>query len=171
MDSGAGFGKSELFLTDARLVFGVLNHVRYQALNRVFGVSREQANVVTAIVLLGAADGAYEAARRIAGIRPHMSGSDAALGAITLRDVSLGIAGPNVRAIPGFWDARGVRDRRRLRRPRPAAGGPQGARRRAAAPCRRGADPPRAHQALRGRARPGEHKRGVTGPHVHHAAG
>ena len=47
----------------------MLNHLRYQALNRAFGVSREQANVVTAIVLLGAPDGAYEAARRIAGIR------------------------------------------------------------------------------------------------------
>jgi hypothetical protein len=102
MDTSAGFGKSELFLTDSRLVLGVLNHLRYQALNRAFGVSREQANVVTAILLLGAADGAYEAARRIAGIRPHVSGTDAALGAITLRNASLGIAGPSVRAVPGF---------------------------------------------------------------------
>ena len=102
MDTNAGFGKSELFLTDARLVLGVLNHVRYQALNRVFGVSREQANVVTAILLLGAADGAYEATRRIVGFRPHVSRTDAALGAIALRDGSLGIAGPSVRAVPGF---------------------------------------------------------------------
>jgi len=102
MDTNAGFGKSELFLTDARLVLGVLNHVRYQALNRVFGVSREQANVVTAILLLGAADGAYEATRRIVGFRPHVSRTDAALGAIAVRDASLGLAGPSVRAVPGF---------------------------------------------------------------------
>jgi hypothetical protein len=102
MDAGAGFGKSELFLTDSRLVLGVLNHVRYQALNRAFGISREQANVVTAILLLGAADGAQEAARRIAGFRPHVSRTDAALGAIAVRDASLGIAGPSVRAVPGF---------------------------------------------------------------------
>jgi hypothetical protein len=102
MDSNGGFGTSQLFLTDSRLVLAVLSHLRYQALNRAFGVSREQANVVTAILLLGAADGAYEAARRISGIRPHVSATDAALGAITLRDASLGIAGPSVRAIPGF---------------------------------------------------------------------
>ena len=36
------------------------------------------------------------------GKRPHVSGTDAALGAIALRDASLGIAGPSVRAIPGF---------------------------------------------------------------------
>ncbi len=102
MDTGAGFGKSELFLTDSRLVLGVLNHLRYQALNRAFGVSREQANVVTAILLLGAADGAYEAARRIAGFRPDVSRTDAALGAIAVRDASLGLAGPSVRAVPGF---------------------------------------------------------------------
>jgi len=102
METDAGFGKSELFLTDARLALGVLNHLRYQALNRAFGASREQANVLTAIVLLGAADGAYEAARRIGGLRPHVSGSDATLGAIALRDASLSVAGPKVRAIPGF---------------------------------------------------------------------
>jgi hypothetical protein len=58
MKTDVGFGKSELFLTDARLALGVLNHLRYQALNRAFGTSREQANVLTAIVVLGAADGA-----------------------------------------------------------------------------------------------------------------
>jgi hypothetical protein len=102
MEASAGFGTSQLFLTDSRLVFAVLNHLRYQALNRVLGLSRQQANVLTVVVLLGAADGAYEGTRRILGIRPHVSGTDAVLGAITLRDASLGLAGPNVRAIPGF---------------------------------------------------------------------
>jgi hypothetical protein len=102
METSAGFGTQQLFLTDARLVIAVLNHLRYQALNRAFGTSRDQANVLTVVLLLGAADGAYEATRRITGMRPHVSGTDAALGAIALRDASLGIAGPNVRAIPGF---------------------------------------------------------------------
>jgi hypothetical protein len=102
MEASAGFGTPQLFLTDSRLVFAVLNHLRYQALHRVLGLSRQQANVLTVVVLLGAADGAYEATRRILGIRPHVSGTDAFLGAITLRDASLGLAGPNVRAIPGF---------------------------------------------------------------------
>ena len=80
----------------------MLNHLRYQALNRTLGLSREQANVLTAVVLLSAADGAYEATRRITGMRPHVSGADTALGAIALREGSLSMAGPSVRAIPGF---------------------------------------------------------------------
>jgi hypothetical protein len=96
------FGTSQLFLSDSRLVLAMLNHLRYQALNRTLGLSREQANVLTAVVLLGAADGAYETTRRITSIRPHVAGSDAAIGAIALREASLSMAGPSVRAIPGL---------------------------------------------------------------------
>jgi hypothetical protein len=102
MEASAGFGTQQLFLTDSRLVLAVLNHLRYQVLNRAFGVSREQANVVTAVLLLGVADGAYEATRRITGARPPVSRGDAVVGAIALRDAALGIAGPNARAVPGF---------------------------------------------------------------------
>ena len=65
----------QVFLSDSRLILALLNHLRYQALNRVFGISREQANVLT-VVLLGAADSAYQTARRISGTR--IRGSDAA---------------------------------------------------------------------------------------------
>jgi hypothetical protein len=58
--------------------------------------------VVTAALLLGAADGAYEATRRMTGMRLHVSGVDAAVGAIALRDAALGVAGPSARAVPGF---------------------------------------------------------------------
>jgi hypothetical protein len=102
MEASAGFGTHQLFLTDSRLVLAVLNHLRYQALNRAFGVSREQANVVTAVLLLGAADGAYEATRRITGVRPPVSRGDAVVGAIALRDAALGIVGPSARDVPGF---------------------------------------------------------------------
>ena len=100
METSAPFGTPQLFLTDSRMVFTVLNHLRYQALNRVFGTSREQANALTAVLLLGAADGAYEGARRISGMR--LRGSDAGLGAIALREAALGVAGPGARAVPGF---------------------------------------------------------------------
>jgi len=99
MDSSAGFGTSKLFLTDARLALGVLGQLRHQALNRVFGTSREQANVLTAILLLSAADGTYEAARRFSGMR--ISGTGAAFGAVALRDAALRVAGPGVRQLPG----------------------------------------------------------------------
>jgi hypothetical protein len=100
--SSTEFGTSQLFFSDARLVFAMLNHLRYQALQNTLGLSRAQANVLTAVVLLGAADGAYEATRRITGIRPHVAGADAAIGAAALREASLSMAGPSVRAIPGL---------------------------------------------------------------------
>jgi hypothetical protein len=102
METSAGFGTSRLFLADTRLALAVLNHLRYQALNRVFGVSRDQANVLTVVALLGAADGTYEGARRISGTRLRVSGADAALGATALRDAALGVAGPSARQVPGF---------------------------------------------------------------------
>jgi hypothetical protein len=100
METSAPFGTPQLFLTDSRLFFTVLNHLRYDALNRVFGTSREQANALTAVLLLGAADSAYETARRIGGMR--LRGSDAGLGVIALREAALGVAGPGARAVPGF---------------------------------------------------------------------
>ena len=100
METTAAFGTPQLFLTDSRMVLTVLNHLRYQALHRVFGTSREQANALTVVLLLGAADSAYEAARRITGTRLRVS--DAGLGAIALREAALDVAGPGARAVPGF---------------------------------------------------------------------
>jgi hypothetical protein len=99
-DTPQRFLAPRVFLTDSWVVLAVLNHLRYQALNRVFGTSREQANVLTFVLLLGAADGAYEAARRIGGMR--VRASDAGLGAIALREAALGVAGPGAREVPGF---------------------------------------------------------------------
>jgi hypothetical protein len=100
METSAPFGTPQLFLTDSRLAFTVLNHLRYQALNRVFGTSREQANLLTVVLLLGAADRASATARRIRGMR--LGVSNASLGAIALREATLGVAGPSARQIPGF---------------------------------------------------------------------
>src|SRR3954452_4585482 len=128
MEGSAGFGAGQLALADSRLALAVLNHLRYQALNKAFGTSREQANVLTAVVALGAADIVYEAGRRVTGLRPHVKAGDAALGALAVRDATLGVAGAGNRAVPGFetlltvavlgglavptvrWAARGVRD-------------------------------------------------------------
>jgi hypothetical protein len=102
MEGSGGFGTTQLFLSDSRLVLAVLNHLRYQALNRAFGVSREQANVLTFVLLAGVADGAYVAARKVGGVRLRVSPVDAAVGAIALRDAALGVAGPSDREIPRF---------------------------------------------------------------------
>jgi len=50
MEASARFGPTQLALADARLALGIANHLRYQALNRAFGTTRGQANVLTAVV-------------------------------------------------------------------------------------------------------------------------
>ena len=100
METTARPSTPEVFVSDARLGLIVLNHLRYQALRRVFGTSREQANALTFVLLLAAANSAYETARRISRMRPHMS--DAGLGTIALREAALGVAGPSARQVPGF---------------------------------------------------------------------
>jgi hypothetical protein len=103
MESTQGFGSGQLALSDARLALGILNHVRYDALRWAFGVNREQANVVTSLLVAGAVESVYEGARRIPGLRPSISGVDAAIGAVALRDAAVGaVGGPAGRQIPGF---------------------------------------------------------------------
>ena len=154
MESTQGFGSGQLALTDARLALAILNHVRYDALRWAFGVNREQANVVTALLVLGAAESVYEGARRIPGLRPSISGVDAAIGAVALRDAALGaVGGPAGRADPGLRDARRGRRAGDPRDSQPAPGGPPGPHGRAADARGRGADPQRADPALRRRAR------------------
>jgi len=94
-----GFGTARLFLADSRLAFLVLNHARLVVLRSVFGVSREQANLLTFVLALGAADAAYATARRM--IHPPR---DEYLGvaAFALREAVLGGAGPAARDTPGF---------------------------------------------------------------------
>ena len=102
MEASTNFSTGQLFLTDARLYLGVANHLRHQALGRAFGLSREQSNVLTAMALLGAADAVYEGGRRLGSLRPGMPSSNAALGALALRDAAIGAVAPASRGVPGF---------------------------------------------------------------------
>ena len=98
----ADFGIVHLALADSRLALVVLNQLRYLFLKRLLGASREQANVLTAVLLLGAADGAYETARRVARTPLGVSGADAAMGASVLREAAFTAAGPGSRRAPRF---------------------------------------------------------------------
>jgi hypothetical protein len=96
-----GFGPGRLFLADARLALAVLNHLRYQALERTLGVSRQQANVVTFVLVLTAADIAHDVVQRL----PHPqlpAPEDAALALLGLGNAVHGIAGAASRDIPHF---------------------------------------------------------------------
>lgn len=94
------FGSGRLFLTDSRLALAFLNQGRYWALRRAFGVSREQANLLTAVVALAAADAAYETTRRVLRAPLGIDAGDAALGWFMAREASLRIVGPTDRDVP-----------------------------------------------------------------------
>ena len=102
LTAGGEFGTGRLILADSRLAFHVVNQLRHLALRRMFGVSREQANLLTFVLAAGAADAAYLAARHAVRAPLGLSGTDAALGGLVLRESALGLAGPASRGAPWF---------------------------------------------------------------------
>jgi hypothetical protein len=64
----------------------------------MFGASREQANALTVVLALTAADASLRNARRLTHARP--SSGDAAMAGFLMRDAALGVAGPTARAFP-----------------------------------------------------------------------
>ena len=96
------FGTGRLFLTDTRLLLAFLNSARYAVLQRVFGASREQTNVVTFFAALIAADAAYESARRAIRAPLGVSAADVALGGAALREAAFAITGRRSRQVPMF---------------------------------------------------------------------
>ncbi len=88
-----------VFVADVRLTAAALNELRQMALRRVFGVSRQQADALTFVLALTAADATLRTARRVR-YAPRPSGGDAAMGGFLLREAALGIAGPGAREFP-----------------------------------------------------------------------
>jgi hypothetical protein len=98
----ASFGAADLLLADSRLAFSVLNEVRYRALGRVFGVSREQANLLTGVLLLMGGHEAVVVTGKVVRWRPPISGSDVVMGGFTAREAAVGMAGPSASAVSPF---------------------------------------------------------------------
>jgi hypothetical protein len=100
-DGRPGFGAGRLFLADSRLAFGAANYARHQALNRSFGVQREQANLLTFVLLLSAGPpvlaGLWRAVRAPLAMA---TGVNAGVGAFALRTATRGVAGPAASEVP-----------------------------------------------------------------------
>jgi hypothetical protein len=100
-DPRSGFGAGQLFLTDSRVALGVANYARHRAMHRVFGVDRQQANLLTAVLVLTA--GAPTAAALWRTVRAPLAvvtGVNAGIGAFALGQVTRGVVGPGVREVP-----------------------------------------------------------------------
>jgi hypothetical protein len=92
-------GAARVFASDVRLAAAVLNQLRMLALKRAFGVSRAEANALTFVLAVTAADASLRTARRVASVRPP-SGRDMAMGGFLVREAALGVAGPASREFP-----------------------------------------------------------------------
>src|SRR4051812_30835478 len=100
-DGRRGLSAGRLFLADSRMAFGVANYARHQTLNRVFGVQREQANLLTFVLLLSA--GAPAVAGLWWAVRAPLAiatGVNAGVGAFALRAATRGVAGPPASEVP-----------------------------------------------------------------------
>jgi hypothetical protein len=93
------FGAGRLFVSDARLAFGALNYARYETLRRVFGVSREEANLLTFVLAVGGTDAGLRGARRAVRVTRKLSRADSAIGGFVLRGAVLGITGQGSRDV------------------------------------------------------------------------
>src|SRR3954453_7699619 len=89
-------GAARAFIGDARLAAAAANHLRLMALRRVFGASPAEANALTFVLALTAADASLRTGRRV-GRHAVPSRGDAAIGGFLLRDAALGVAGPAAR--------------------------------------------------------------------------
>jgi len=90
---------ARVFAGDVRIALAGLNEVRLIALKRAFGVSRAQADALTFVLALTAADATLRTAGRIGRAGLPQSG-DALLGAFLVREAALGVAGPAARKFP-----------------------------------------------------------------------
>jgi hypothetical protein len=95
-----GFGTGRLFLADSRLALALLNHARYRALSHYFGISRQNANVFTAILLLTGANVALERTMRMFRMPGGPTRGDAAIGVAALREGVGRVVGPGVADTP-----------------------------------------------------------------------
>ncbi len=81
--------------TDLRILFEMLNEARYRTLQATLGVSRDQANLVSLVLLGIVAHSAGVRWRRLmSGPPPVPTPGDAALGVSTMREIVQTIAGP-----------------------------------------------------------------------------
>jgi hypothetical protein len=101
-DPTASPGGARLLITDLRVAYLLANEARYRALERVFGISRDQANFVTfALLLLTAETVSDKVERALHGIGGPTR-ADAALGTALANEVLGEIAGRPARDTPMF---------------------------------------------------------------------
>lgn len=90
----------QLLLVDARAAFALANEARHRSLERVFGIQRSDANLLTALFALTVANSIYERVHRPKPPRPSTAVADLTIAAGALRESIYEVAGPASRDTP-----------------------------------------------------------------------
>ena len=91
---------TRLLRTDARVAAMLANEWRYRLIERTFGASREQANVITAVGALVLAESLHGHAQRMMQGPAFPPPGDIGLGLVAGREVIYGVAGESSRDMP-----------------------------------------------------------------------
>jgi uncharacterized protein YcfJ len=100
--AGQSLSGAQLLVSDTRTTLLLLNHARKQVVVRVFGVSPEDANVVSAIGLLVIADAAHKATTRVLKSPRAPTLEDELMAGASIRALVGAIAGPAIDETPGL---------------------------------------------------------------------
>ena len=93
---------AQLLVTDTRTALLLLDHARKRAVVRAFGVSPENANVVTAVGLVLIADAAHQTIGRLLGSAKAPPPGDGLLAAASIRALVGAVVGPAIDETPGL---------------------------------------------------------------------
>jgi hypothetical protein len=91
-----------LLTSDLTTLALLLNEARYRTMQRVFGLSREQANVATVVLLLAATAATHEKAMKAVKAPGGLTVPDVALTVGVAREAMHGVAGPSFDKVPLF---------------------------------------------------------------------
>ena len=94
------YGGGKLLLTDSKIALLFGDEARVRALNRLFGLSREQANLATAVALLLLVQAAADAKQRLVAQGATPTAGDSAIWVVVARELLAGVAGPSSRDTP-----------------------------------------------------------------------
>ncbi len=93
-------GRFRLLASDVRFAFVLVNEARCRAIQAIFGVPREQANVITLFALLLGAQALADRASRVIRAPAPSSPGELLFGAASAREVLRQISGPGVGDTP-----------------------------------------------------------------------
>ncbi len=94
------FGGARLLASDMRVGFMLINHARNRTVARLFGASRDQANLVTLVAAMVLADTVHERIQKMLRGPSVPSLGDGLFAGGSLRELLWGVAGPPARDTP-----------------------------------------------------------------------